>query len=153
MTLSRIPMTSSSTKMCISRFKSSGVESGIRQPAWILPWYSETSIRTFWLGLRKFRYFSQSQQMRLETPIFIGVVVRSDSRALSARVSSQWQDVVTVSFSVGCGWISGNLTLTSSAVTCSWSFFVASSLSKAQILFGICNVWEAGGTTYKEVTD
>lgn len=36
--------------------------------------------------------------MRLETPIFIGVYVDPDSRAFSARVDSQWQDVVTVAF-------------------------------------------------------
>lgn len=31
--------------------------------------------------------------MRVETPMFIGVDVDPDSRAFSARVNSQWQDV------------------------------------------------------------
>lgn len=88
--LSRIFVASSCTRKCTTIFTSSGVFSGICQPAWLLPWYSDTRTRTFWLWLRRSRYCSQNQQMRLETPIFIGVDVDSDSRAFSPKVNSQW---------------------------------------------------------------
>ena len=86
---SRISVISSCTRVCIFILTSSGVHPGTRHPEWILPWYSEINIRTLLLSLRKSKYFSQSQQMRLETPILIGTDVRPDSIAFSARVNSQ----------------------------------------------------------------
>ena len=151
MICSRISVISSCTRVCIFILTPSGVHPGTRHPEWILPWYSEINIRAPLLSLRKSKYCSQSQQMRLETPILIGDNVGPDLIAFSARVNSQWSDVVTVALFVVATMISGYLVLTSSSVTCSSSCFSASSLSKVQTLFGICTVWWIGGVTYEEL--
>ena len=148
---SRISVISSCTRVCIFILTSSGVHPGTRHPEWILPWYSEINIRALLLSLRKSKYFSQSQQMRLETPILIGANVSPNLIAFSARVNSQWSDVVIVALSVVSTMISGYLVLTSSSVTCSWSCFSASSLSRVQTFFGICTVWWIGGMTCEEL--
>ena len=86
---SRISVISSCTRVCIFILTSAGVHLGTRHPEWILPWYSEINIRALLLSLRKSKYFSQSQQMRLETPILIGANVSPNLIAFSARVNSQ----------------------------------------------------------------
>lgn len=147
----RISTISSCTRVCIFILTSSGVHLGTRHPEWILPWYSEVNIFTPLLSLKKSKYCSQSQQMRLETPILIGANVSPGLIAFSARVSSQWSDVVIVTLSVVPTMISGYLVLMSSSVTCSSSCFSASSLSRVQTLFGIFIVWLIGGVTCEKL--
>lgn len=130
MILSQIFVTLSCTNRCTCFFTGSGVFLEMRKPEWILPWYWNTRIHPFWSSLRSSRYCLQSQQMPLETSIFIGVIVYSDSIALSAKVNSQWQEVVTVAFPVVSAHILRNLVSTSVSVTCSWSVSVASLLSR-----------------------
>ncbi len=86
---SRISVIFSCTRVCIFILISSGVHPGARHPEWILPWYSEINIRALVLSLRKSEFCSQSQQMRLETPILIGANASPDFIAFSARVNSQ----------------------------------------------------------------
>lgn len=140
---SRISVISSCTRVCILILTSSGVCAGIRHPEWILPWYLEINICTLLVSLRKSRYCSQSQQMRLETPILIGANGVLDLIAFSTRVNSQWSNVVTVALFVVATMISGYLVLMSSSVACSSPRLSTSSLSKLQTLVGFVQFGES----------
>lgn len=113
---SRISLISSCTRLCINISTSAGVPPGSRHPEWILPWYWEINIHAPLLSLKESKYRLQSQKTLLEIPVLIGADVSANLIAFSAKVNSQWSDVVTVVLAVVSTMISGYLVLISSSL-------------------------------------